>query len=402
MLSAGPNASRMCAKPINRVKGRSEMNANPWDGTGQARRALQGIVRDPQYGVAALSQPAVMSNLLKDFLPDEPREAGLLVAAAQADLAGSLRGYLAQGLDPATAVSLTASAFVSSSSHTQEAGQWVVTELALALGVDPSRTAQAAAPLPTQLAQPTAPTAVDPLINQATPPYQQATPPYQQPAQPFQQAAPPYQQVAQPYQQATPPYQVASPWQQQAVAAPPRPASRGSAGPAVIGLGGALLTLIACFVPTSTFSGSPSFGVFFGHVGFGVSFDFWFAAVPLVTLIAGTAAAIGLLVPGDRPRGRAMSQGLLVVIGVQTVVLFGFYGYGLFQVGHHGAGGPIGILGGLAFLIGGIVAIASGGNSGTAPAGAPGTVSPGTVSPGTVSPGTVSPGAPGGVGGTSG
>ena len=60
------------------------MNTKPWDSSGQARRALQGIVADPQYGTAALSQPAVMSNLLKDFLPDEPREAGLLVAAAQA------------------------------------------------------------------------------------------------------------------------------------------------------------------------------------------------------------------------------------------------------------------------------------------------------------------------------
>lgn len=69
------------------------MNTKPWDAAGSARRALHGIVQDPQYGVSALSQPAVMSNLLKDLLPDEPREANLLVAAAQADLAGSLRGY---------------------------------------------------------------------------------------------------------------------------------------------------------------------------------------------------------------------------------------------------------------------------------------------------------------------
>src|SRR5215831_15707343 len=145
------------------------MNTKPWDAAGTARRALHGIVQDPQYGVRALSQPAVMTNLLKDLLPDEPREAGLLVAAAQADLAGSLRGYVAQGLDSATAVKLTASSFIASTSHTQEAGSWVVTELALALGLDPSRPAQVTAPHATPPGQPTL--AAQSPFSQVTPPY---------------------------------------------------------------------------------------------------------------------------------------------------------------------------------------------------------------------------------------
>jgi hypothetical protein len=344
------------------------MNTKPWDSSGQARRALQGIVADPHYGSAALSQPAVISNLLKDFLPDEPREAGLLVAAAQADLASSLRGHLAQGLDPATAVSLTASSFVSSSSHTQEAGLWVVTEFALALGMDPYRTAQAAPPPPVAppLVAPPPPTAVDALVGQAMPPYPAVSP-----------APPAYAAAGNPWPPAVaaPP----SPWQP-AVAAPPSSSSRRPVAPAIIGLGGALLTLIACFVPLSTFAGQPSFGVFFGHTGFATSFDFWFAFLPIVMLLTAIVAGIGLLVPGDRPRGRAMFGGMLMALGVQTVVLFGFYGYGLFSGAHHGGGGPLGILGGLALLLGGIVAMAAGGNRGAVLPGAGGVVPPGVGS----------------------
>lgn len=335
------------------------MNTKPWDSSGQARRALQGIVADPHYGSVALSQPAVMSNLLKDFLPDEPREAGLLVAAAQADLAGSLRGYLAQGLDPATAVSLTANSFVSNSSHTQEAGLWVVTEFALALGMDPYRTAQA---VPPPQPAPPQPTAVDAPVSQAVPPYPAVSP------APYPAVSP-----------APPPYAAAgNPWQP-AMAAPPSPSSRRPVAPAIIGLGGTLLMLIACFVPLSTFPGQPSFGVFFGHVGFSGSFNFWFAFVPIAMLLTAIVAGMGLLVPSGRPLRRAMFQGMLIALGVQTVVLFGFYGYGLFSGAHHAAGGPLGILGGLALLLGGIVGMAASGNRGAVPSGIGGAVLPGAV-----------------------
>jgi len=53
-----------------------------WDRRGEARAALRTVVSDPDYGVTALSSPQVMSGLLKDLLPDSPREAGVLVAAA--------------------------------------------------------------------------------------------------------------------------------------------------------------------------------------------------------------------------------------------------------------------------------------------------------------------------------
>src|ERR1700704_793132 len=74
-----------------------------WDGDGLVRRALRSITGDPQLGSAVLSQPLIMTNLLKDLLPDSPRESALLVAAAQCDLLEVLQGHLAEGMDLGTA-----------------------------------------------------------------------------------------------------------------------------------------------------------------------------------------------------------------------------------------------------------------------------------------------------------
>ncbi len=62
------------------------MTQAAWDVGGDVHRALASIVRDPQLGTAVLADPHVMANLLKDLLPDLPRESALLVAAAQCDL----------------------------------------------------------------------------------------------------------------------------------------------------------------------------------------------------------------------------------------------------------------------------------------------------------------------------
>jgi hypothetical protein len=83
----------------------------PWEHAAEARAALNAIVTDPEHGVAALSSPRTMSNLLKDLLPDAPREKNLLIAAADAGLAGTLSEHVAQGMDSNTAIRLTASSF---------------------------------------------------------------------------------------------------------------------------------------------------------------------------------------------------------------------------------------------------------------------------------------------------
>ena len=78
-----------------------------------------------------------MSNILKDFLPDTPREASILIAASEADVAGQLRAYLARGMDARTAQDIVASGFAERTALTPSACRWVVHEIAVALGVPP-------------------------------------------------------------------------------------------------------------------------------------------------------------------------------------------------------------------------------------------------------------------------
>jgi len=109
-----------------------------WEHAAEARQALNAIVTDPQYGVAALSSAQTMSNLLKDLLPDAPREKSILVAAAEAGLADTLRQHIGQGMDPNTAMRLTASSLSSTTPFTPEACTWVTAEIATAIGISPS------------------------------------------------------------------------------------------------------------------------------------------------------------------------------------------------------------------------------------------------------------------------
>jgi Domain of unknown function (DUF4190) len=114
------------------------------DHAAEARAALQAIVSDPDHGTAALSSAQTMSNLLKDLLPDAPREKSLLVAAAEAGLATSLREHVEQGMDPATAMRLTSSSFSATTPYPPAACDWATSEIAIALGV--SKPGEAAGP----------------------------------------------------------------------------------------------------------------------------------------------------------------------------------------------------------------------------------------------------------------
>src|SRR5215472_1976791 len=123
-----------------------EMASVSWDGRGEARAALHAIVSDPNYGVAALSSPQEMSSLLKDLLPDAQREAGVLVAAAEAGLANTLAGYRAQGMDLGTATALAMESFAARSAFTADACHWAVSELASAAGFDADAAGQGERP----------------------------------------------------------------------------------------------------------------------------------------------------------------------------------------------------------------------------------------------------------------
>src|SRR5262245_42403881 len=114
------------------------MTQTVWDVGGDVRKALRSIVGDPQFGTAVLTDPHVMTNLLKDLLPDLPRESALLVAAAQCDLVGVLGGHLDSGLDLGTSSRLAAAWFAERMPFTDDACAFVVRELAIALGADPT------------------------------------------------------------------------------------------------------------------------------------------------------------------------------------------------------------------------------------------------------------------------
>ena len=84
------------------------MTSAPGDAQGEAQAALRAIVADPRYGPAALSNAQTMTSLLKDMLPDAPRESSVLVAASEVGVAGMLQSNISQGMDQATASRLAA------------------------------------------------------------------------------------------------------------------------------------------------------------------------------------------------------------------------------------------------------------------------------------------------------
>src|SRR5215472_976958 len=109
------------------------MAAAPLEHADQARLALRTIVTE--HGPEMLSRPATLSNLLADLLPDAPRIARILVAAAQDHIADELREHTSAGMDTVTALRLTATVFADATMFPQEACAWVVGEFALALGL---------------------------------------------------------------------------------------------------------------------------------------------------------------------------------------------------------------------------------------------------------------------------
>jgi hypothetical protein len=109
------------------------MTSAPWDPRGEALNALRTIAADPQYGAEALASAQMMTNLLKDMLPDAPREANVLIAAAGAGVPTAVQGYLAQGMDAGTATQLAARALAERTALTADACAWATSALATVL-----------------------------------------------------------------------------------------------------------------------------------------------------------------------------------------------------------------------------------------------------------------------------
>ena len=109
------------------------MAAAPLEHADQARLALRTIVTE--HGPEMLSRPAMLSNLLADLLPDAPRIARILVAAAQDHIADELREHTSAGMDAVTALRMTATMFADATLFPHDACAWVVGEFAVALGL---------------------------------------------------------------------------------------------------------------------------------------------------------------------------------------------------------------------------------------------------------------------------
>lgn len=109
----------------------------PSENVRDVREALRVIVSDPDLGAATLSSPQAMSNLLKDLLPDAPREKNLLIAAAEADLAGLMLDRVGQGIDAPSAIRLAAASFGENTHFSEGVCTWVASELAVALDLAP-------------------------------------------------------------------------------------------------------------------------------------------------------------------------------------------------------------------------------------------------------------------------
>lgn len=138
------------------------MAGTTFEHAAEARAALRAIVSDPDLGLAALSSEKVMANLLKDFLPDAPRETAILVAAAGHGVAASLRERMAQGMDAGTAVSLATSSFAEAVPFVPGACEWAVSEIALALGLSLPAGPMAAGAFPRRDGPPPVPVTPEP------------------------------------------------------------------------------------------------------------------------------------------------------------------------------------------------------------------------------------------------
>jgi hypothetical protein len=295
------------------------VSSMPWDAQGEAVAALRAIVADPRYGPSALSNAQTMTNLLKDMLPDAPRESSVLVAASEAGVAGILQSNVSQGMDVTTACRLAAGTFESQTALTPDACHWAVGILASALRLDPARPAP---PPP-------------PVYDNRRPPagHQQTVGPGSAPPPVWVTPAPQFQ---------------------------PRSAGRDRlrlTAAAATGIAG-ILIVWACALPdlyVSGGSGRTSFSIF----NSGGAGDLWFAAEPVGVAIIGVLAAMIIMAANRSARLRLLAAGVLFGFGIQTILLFAGYEFYVRSPNRAGPGGAVGIVGGIVLLVAALIAAVS-------------------------------------------
>ena len=302
------------------------MTSMPWDAQGEAQAALRAIVADPRYGPAALSNAQAMTNLLKDMLPDAPREASVLVAASEVGVAGVLQGNVSQGMDVITACRLAAGSFENRTALTPDACNWAVGVLASALRLDAVRSAPPPAP------PPPAPPPPAPVYGTAQPggDYQRTMTSGPAPTPSAWTGPPPVSRVS-----------------------PSRPGGLGLAAALVTAVG-AILIIWACALPDLNVpagSGRTSFSIFNSGSGGAL----WFAVEPVGVAVIGVVAALIIMLVNRSARVRLLAAGLLCGFGIQTVLLFAGYEFYVRSPDHAGPAGVVGIFGGILLLVAGLI-----------------------------------------------
>ena len=312
------------------------MASAPWDPRGEALNALRAIAADPQYGAEALSSAPMMTNLLKDMLPDAPREANVLITAAGAGVPTALQGYLAQGMDAGTATQLAAGVLADRTALTADACTWATSSLATALlplAAPPQASVPAGtAPLPGSDHPTMAPQGTGPAA-------------YGQGAAGYVPGAAGYGAVA--YDPAT----LAAGRDQG------RPAGVSFVAAAFAGAG-ALATILACafsivhfYNTDGTYQGSQSLFSLSSH---GAAWN-WIGIVVAAVL---SAVAALLLVASRTPWVRAGAAGALAAFGIAVIMIFASYQFTLGPVSAgNGPGGAekLGGFGGLLLLVAGVL-----------------------------------------------
>jgi hypothetical protein len=330
------------------------MSSAPWDPRSEALNALRTIAADPQYGAEALSSAPMMTNLLKDMLPDAPREANVLITAAGAGVPTALQGYLAQGMDVGTATQLAAGTLAERTALTADACAWATSSLATAL-----------LPLavPPQASVPAGPGGTSPLPGSDHPTM-------------APQGTGPGAVAYGPGAVAYGPGAVAD--------GPPATLAAGRGRAAGVSLlaaafaaAGALATILACafsivhfYNSDGTYASSESL---FSLSSRGAAWN-W---IGLVVAAALSVVAALLLVASRTPWVRAGAAGVVAAFGIAVIFIFAAYQFTLGPVsdGSGPAGGEkLGAFGGLLLLVAGVLGFvaAARGDRAVTPAGTPG------------------------------
>jgi hypothetical protein len=108
------------------------MAGRDWDASGEAADALRTVLDD--YGASCLSNAQQLASVLRDLLPDRPREASVLVAAVEADVAAVLRDRIQVGMSPAAAAQQAVVVLEDRTGLAAAACQWAVAAFSTALG----------------------------------------------------------------------------------------------------------------------------------------------------------------------------------------------------------------------------------------------------------------------------